>query len=174
MVTPVLPLIMPSLHQPQLINAVAHLAATLIFAIFLLLLVKDRTAARAGANWLSLAAAGLAFLWNLGSLAVLVIPPGLTVAIDVMVAVSFSALSLLPAVLLPPCLPDARRPALLFSGYLTSAVAVGLHVFELPRPGAALHQVALTAVTIGFALLTAVSVVRTLRDQGPSDRGRLA
>src|SRR5215510_5088120 len=131
---------MPALHQPQLVNAVAHLAATLIFAIFLLLLINDRTGARVGANWLSLAAAWLAFAWNLGSLAVLMIPPDHTLWVDGMVALSFSALSLLPAVLLHHCLKDEKTPALIVTGYFTSCVAVGLHVFELWRPGAAFHQ----------------------------------
>jgi two-component system LytT family sensor kinase len=165
---------MLTLHQPQLVNALAHFAATVIFAIFLLLLFRDRAGSRIGANWLSLAAASLAFIWNLGSVAVLIVPPRFGRTEDVLVAISFAALSLLPAVLLHHCLKDAQMRPLIVAGYVTSAFAVGLHLFELFRAGVTLHQVGLTVVTFGFAVLTALSVAGTLRNSDRSDRGRMA
>jgi hypothetical protein len=165
---------MPTLHQPQVVNAVAHFGAALIFGIFLILLVKDRASARTGASWLSLAAAGLAFAWNLGSLVALVVPPRNASAVEVLTALNFCTLSLLPAVLLQLCLQESGMRTLVVTGYVTGVLAVGLHLMELLRPDLAVHQVALTAVTVGFAVLTAVSVYLFLRMGARTDRRRMA
>jgi hypothetical protein len=90
----------PLLTQPLLINILGHAAGTLIFAIFLVLLYSGRGWSGGKGRYLSGLAASLSLLWNLGSLLVLAAPglPAGTMAL--VVAVSFSVLSLLPAVLL--------------------------------------------------------------------------
>jgi signal transduction histidine kinase len=158
----------------QVVNALAHFGAALIFGIFLILLVKDRASARVGANWLSLAAAWLAFAWNLGSLVALIVPSRSASPTAALVALNFCALSLLPAVLLHLCLWESGMRSLIATGYLTSTLAVGLHLLELLRPDLALHQIALTAVTVGFAILTALSVYLFLRMDVRTDRPRMA
>ena len=71
-------------------------------------------------------AAGLALLWNVGSLIGMATPPTGDRIADIIVSASFSVLSLLPAVLLHISL-RSRPPILWISGYMVSAVAVGLH-----------------------------------------------
>ena len=65
---------MNSLHELQLVNTLGHSAGAIIFGIFLYLLLRDRAGTRLRGSWLSVAAASLAFLWNVGSLAVLITP----------------------------------------------------------------------------------------------------
>src|SRR6266568_1474536 len=64
---------MPNTHEPVLVNAIGHSAGAIVFGIFLYLLLRDRGATRLRGSWRSVAAAALAFLWNLGSLAALAI-----------------------------------------------------------------------------------------------------
>jgi predicted permease len=62
---------MPNIHEPQLVNTVGHAAGAIIFGIFLFLLLHDRRG-RLRESWRSITAAALAFLWNVGSLGVIV------------------------------------------------------------------------------------------------------
>jgi len=152
---------MLGLNQPLLINILGHAAGALIFAIFLVLLFSGRGWSGLRGRYLSGLAAGLSLVWNLGSLVVLVCPNLPPIALNLVVAVSFSVLSLLPAVLLHVSVKDTR-PALVACGYALSAVAVGMHFWEIrgdnPTP---LHQNALLLITVGFLLLTAVAVADT-------------
>ena len=108
-------------------------------------------------------------MWNLGSLVVLTWPTLPPRILDVVVAISFSVLSLLPAVLLHVSL-DGKWRSLLVSGYLLSSTAVFMHFLEIRSNGAALHQRALLLITIGFLLLTVVAVVRSALRSPPGDR----
>ena len=73
-----------------------------------------------------------------------------------MVIVSFSALSLLPAVLLQVAL-QAKRPAIVVAGYIVSACAVALHCDSL-------HQRAVVLVAVGFGLLTVIAFFLVRRE----------
>src|ERR1035438_5578275 len=146
-------LTMLGLNQPLLINILGHAAGALIFAIFLFLLFSGRGWSGLRGRYLSGLAAGL-------SLVVLVCPNLPPLALNLVIAVSFSALSLLPAVLLHVSVKDTR-PVLVAFGYALSAVAVGMHFWEIRGNGPALHQAALLLITIGFLLLTAVAVADT-------------
>ena len=98
---------MLSEHQPLIVNAVADLAGAIAFAIFLTLALRGATIRQWRDNVLSIGSAALALLWNAGSFLVLLLPPGsfqLTVE-----AVRYSALSLLPAVLLDLSLAGRLR-----------------------------------------------------------------
>ena len=57
-----------SLHAPLLVNTIGHCAGALAFGILLYLLLLDWRRATAERSLLPSIAAGLAFLWNMGSL----------------------------------------------------------------------------------------------------------
>ena len=76
---------------------------------------------------LPVVAAALAMLWNLGSLVGLPAGPRSGQIAGAIVALSFSVLSLLPAVLLHISL-QSRRRAVWIGGYFPSGVAVALHL----------------------------------------------
>jgi two-component system, LytTR family, sensor kinase len=149
---------MSTFHEAQLVNAIGHSAGAIIFGIFLYLLLCDRSGTRLRGSWLSFTAGGLAFLWNIGSLAVLMTSPRNPGAAELVAFFCFSVLSLLPAVLLHLSLEGSFAP-LIASGYGLSAIAVGMHLWELFRPGADAHRRALLLITVGFGILTAVSAV---------------
>jgi two-component system, LytTR family, sensor kinase len=151
---------MASVIQPLLINVLGHAAGALIFAIFLVLLYSGRGWSGVQGRYLPGLAASLSLAWNLGSLVVLAFPGLPARESDLVVAVSFSALSLLPAVLLQVSL-EGGSAVLVSTGYLLSATAVVMHFGEIRGDGAALHQRALLLITIGFVILTSAAVVRT-------------
>lgn len=150
------------IHEPLLVNTLGHSAGVLIFGIFLLLFFRDWRSARLRRNWLPAAAAALALLWNLGSLVVLATSSVGVPHTELIVAFSFSVLSLLPAVLLHISL-DGRFRAVWLAGYLLSASAVVVHFAELFVPAAHVHNVALLSITVGFGLLTITSIVLVSR-----------
>jgi two-component system LytT family sensor kinase len=148
--------------ESLLVNALGHSAGVLIFGIFLFLLIQDRTARRPGVGFKSIVAAGLALAWNLASLIVLGTGDATGPWINLTVAVSFSVLSLLPAVLFDLSLEGRHRP-LMRLGYALSGVSVALHLAELISPGDVYHRVSLILITVGFGLLTLIAAI--------SDRG---
>jgi hypothetical protein len=149
--------LMPPFNQPLLINILGHAGGALIFAIFLFLLFSGRGWSGLKGRFLSGLAAGLSLVWNVGSLVVLVRPNLPAVWLNLAVAISFSVLSLLPAVLLHVSVGTHRSP-LVACGYGLSVVAVGMHFWEFHGNGPALHQLALLLITVGFLLLTAWAV----------------
>jgi uncharacterized membrane protein (UPF0136 family) len=104
-------------HQPVIINAIGHMAGAIVFGIFLVLALKGNFRRGSGQSLLSVTSAGLAFLWNAGSFATLLLPPGSTRwSIE---AASFCSLSLLPVVLLNLSL-GRRFPAFAVRGGVPS------------------------------------------------------
>jgi len=162
-----------SIHEPVLVNTIGHGAGAVLFGILLyLFLVNWRRARQEHSNLPALAAA-LAMLWNIGSLIGLAAGPASGIAADVIVAASFSVLSLLPAVLLHIHLESHHR-ALWGSGYLLSLTAVALHVTDLLTRAPRFHYAALLLVTLGFAGLTALSVFLEMRENNRPAASRLA
>jgi two-component system, LytTR family, sensor kinase len=149
-----------------LINLLGHAAGAIVFAIFLCLLFSGRGWSGGHGKYLSGLAASLSLLWNLGSFIVLARPELPAGVIGVVIAVSFSVLSLLPAVLLHISLED-RQPALVVAGYLLSATAIAMHFSEIRGNGPALHQAAILIVTVGFLSLAVIAAARlALRGAG--------
>ena len=148
---------MLSLNQPLFINILGHAGGALIFAIFLFLLFSGRGWSGIKGRGLSGLAAGLSLVWNLGSLVVLIRPDLPPFWMNLAIAISFSVLSLLPAVLLHVSV-GTTRSYLVVCGYGLSIVAVAMHFREIHGNGPKLHQVALLLITVGFLLLTAVAV----------------
>ena len=155
-------------HETQLVNTIGHSAGAIIFGIFLYLLLRDRSGTRLRGSWLSFAAAGLAFLWNIGALAALIASTRNTNLAELIVFFCFAVLSLLPAVLLHLSLDGSFTPVIA-SGYALSAVAIGVHLEELLHPGVNYQRRALLLITIGFGILTGISVAM-VAFQGDSDR----
>jgi two-component system LytT family sensor kinase len=147
-----------SLHAPLLVNTIGYCAGALAFGILFYLLLLDWRRATAERSLLPSIAAGLALLWNVGSLIGMGTAPVGDPIADIILAGSFSVLSLLPAVLLHISLRS--RPRFLWiSGYAVSGVAVALHVGDLVTGAPRFHYAAILLVTIGFAALTGASVV---------------
>jgi two-component system, LytTR family, sensor kinase len=143
------------MQEPLLINAVGHSVGLLLFAGFLILVLRDR---RRGQSVLPAITATLALLWNAGSLYVLAASSGLMAGSDLVAALSFAVLSILPAVLLQLSLEGKAR-GISITGYALSAIAVGLHLAELVAPDLRLHQAALWVIVVGFGLLAVLAML---------------
>jgi hypothetical protein len=156
-------------HETQLVNTIGHSGGAIIFGIFLYLLLRDRSGTRLRGSWLSFAAAGLAFLWNIGAIAALIASTRNAELAEVIVFFCFAVLSLLPAVLLHLSLDGSFAPVIA-SGYGLSAIAIGIHFAELLHPGLDYQRRALILITVGFAILTGISVAAVALQQGASDR----
>jgi two-component system, LytTR family, sensor kinase len=161
-----------SVNESLLVNALGHSAGVLIFGIFLYLLIQDRASRRLAGSTKSLLAAALALLWNLASLIVLGADSSSQFA-TVIAAISFSVLSLLPAVLFDLCLQERFR-VLVRLGYGLSAVTIVLHVAELFHDSSQYHRWGLSLITIGYGALTcaAAAGVFISRDEGSRDGRR--
>ena len=152
------------MNESLLVNTLGHSAGVLIFGIFLVLLLRDRAARRLRGGVKSMVAALLALVWNVASLIVLGSDSPDTWFIRITIAIGFSVLSLLPAVLFDLCLDRRHRP-LVQGGYALSALATALHIAELFRANASYHRWALTSITIGFGILTLIAAVLVYREQ---------
>jgi hypothetical protein len=116
-----------SIHEPVLVNTIGHSTGAAIFGMLLYFLLVNRRRTADERNALPIAAAALAMAWNIGSLVALAVAPGGGWAAGAIVALSFSVLSLLPAVLLHISLQSRRRP-IWIAGYVLSGAAVALHI----------------------------------------------
>ena len=156
-------------HEPLVINAVGHMAGAIVFAIFLVLALRGVAAGRLPRqSLLSITSAALAWLWNAGSFATLLLTPGtLRWTVE---AASFASLSLLPAVLLHLSL-DGKFRKVAVTGYLLSTVATVMHLSEGLQPAFHLHKWALWLITVGFGALTVIYAAGVLRE-GKETRGR--
>jgi two-component system LytT family sensor kinase len=162
-----------SIHEPVLVNTIGHCAGAVLFGMLLYFFLVNWRREREEQSKLATLAAALAFLWNVGSLVALGLGRQGGTAADVIVAASFSILSLLPAVLLHISLGSHHRP-LWFSGYVLSFAAAALHIGDLLTRSSRLHFAALLVVTVGFAVLTAISVFLEIRNKNGAATSRLA
>jgi hypothetical protein len=162
-----------SIHEPVLVNTIGHCAGAVIFGMLLYFLLVNLRRTGEDRSRLPIAAGALAMLWNLGSLVGLAVGPSGGWAAGAIEALSFSFLSLLPAVLLHISL-QSRRRAVWISGYILSGAAVVLHIADWLSGASNLHYAALLLVTIGFAALTVLSVVLEWRHANRAAGSRLA
>jgi two-component system, LytTR family, sensor kinase len=151
------------------VNTLGHVAGVLIFGIFLTLVFSQRTFPQLRASRLSLAGAALALIWNLASLFVLLVGPSNSSMERIIAGAGFCALSLLPSVLLDLSLAN-RFPIIVRCGYLLSFCAAFAHFTEFFYDSARFHRLGLAAITIGFGLLTVVSVLMVLWSGGENPR----
>ncbi|MGA2738370.1 MAG: histidine kinase [Bryobacteraceae bacterium] len=162
-----------SIHEPVLVNTIGHCAGAVIFGMLLYFFLVNRRSAGEERSTLPAVAAALAMLWNLGSLVALAAGPRGGQIAGGIVALSFSVLSLLPAVLLHISLRSRRR-AVWIAGYVLSGVAVALHLADWLSHMSGLHYAALLVVTLGFASLTILSVILEWRQENRAAGSRLA
>src|SRR5580692_6085982 len=161
-----------SIHEPILVNTIGHCGGAVIFGMLLYFFLANWRRGREERAKLPVIAAALAFLWNIGSLVALGTGPRGGMASDIIVAASFSVLSLLPAVLLHISLESQHRP-IWIAGYGVSCSAIVLHIADLVTGRPSFHFAALLVVTLGFAALTIVSVVVELRQKNRAATSRL-
>ena len=152
------------MNESLLVNTLGHSAGVLIFGIFLVLLLRDRAARRLRGGVKSILAAVLALVWNVASLIILGSLSPDSLPIRITIAIGFSVLSLLPAVLFDLCLERRYRP-FIRSGYVLSGLATVLHIAELFRENASYHRWALTSITIGFGILTLIAAIFVYREE---------
>ena len=162
-----------SIHEPVLVNTIGHCAGAVLFGMLLYFFLLNWRHDREERAKLPALAAALAFLWNIGSLVALGVGRQGGSAADVIVAASFSVLSLLPAVLLHISLGSHHRP-LWVSGYVLSFAAVALHVADLITRSSRLHFAALVLVTAGFSVLTVLYVFLEIQNKNGAATSRLA
>src|SRR5579872_6667602 len=162
-----------SIHEPILVNTIGHCAGSVIFGMLLYFFLVNWRRAREERSRLPAIAAALALLWNIGSLIALATGPTGGMAADIIIAASFSVLSLLPAVLLHISVESHHR-TLWISGYVLSFTAVALHVVDLITRAPRYHYAALLLVTLGFAWLTVIFVVLEMRRRNRAAISRLA
>ena len=162
-----------SIHEPVLVNTIGHCAGAVLFGMLLYFFLLNWRHHREERTKLPALAAALAFLWNIGSLVALGVGRQGGMTADVIVAASFSVLSLLPAVLLHISLGSHHRP-LWLSGYVLSCAAIALHVADLITGSSRLHFAALLLVTVGFAVLTVISIILEIRNKNGAATSRLA
>jgi two-component system LytT family sensor kinase len=150
---------MSNLHEPIVVNIIGHTTGAIIFGIFLFLFLRDRSGSAGRGSWLSAEAAGLAFLWNAGSLMVLLAIHNASPASSFLIAITFCCLSLLPPVLLQLSL-EGQMPVLVAVGYSLALIAVAMHCAAAITGKEAYGSNAFLLITVGFVVLTAVSVTR--------------
>ncbi len=143
-----------SFQNPVFLNTAGHISGLVIFGLLTLLLLKTKGTAASVQRTASIIASCLAFLWNLGSLVGLAFLQRDGQVADWLVAINFSVLSVLPAVLFSVLL-KSRKPYLTRLGYTISLFAVFLHFAELDFQSERLHETALLVVTAGFGALGA-------------------
>ena len=152
------------MRDPVLINTIGHCAGVLLFGLIIFLLIRDGRAHGVRRTKLSVAAALLALGWNIGSLIAMALPSQNVFWLDIVLAYSFSVLSLLPAVLLQVVLQGKSR-AITAAGYAVSISAILLHAAELFLPHFGFHQIALVLIAGGFGLLTVVAFLARRRSR---------
>lgn len=160
------------LHEPLLLNTLGHSAGVLIFGIFLYLLITDRVGARLPGHKLAIATAAMALLWDLSSLIVLACTDETTASARVLFAISSSALSILPALLLDLSL-SRRFRYVVGMGYVLSSASIALHALEMPLRAQQLHRSGQIVMTSGFGILTVAVAVGVLLS-GDLSRRQLA
>ncbi len=153
--------------QPLLANWIGYTAGTVVFGIFLVLVLKDLAGRGLRASWRTVAAAAMAFLWNAGALANLFVDSFL------LRLATTAALSLLPALLLD-LLMEGQTRRLIASAYAVSALSVLLHALEPFAVGFPLHHRTLQWTAIGFAPLTVAALVHLRRQHTPARRAGAA
>lgn len=148
-------------HKPLLVNTVGHSLGALLFALSIYFLASRSTGSRIPR--LPVFAASLALTWNVASLLVLAAREEGWSGLAMLVALSTSALSVLPAVLLHLSLGERSRSRwIVWTGYALSAAAVVMHATEHVL---ASHRAVLLMTMIGFAALTAAATVQLVRSR---------
>jgi two-component system, LytTR family, sensor kinase len=144
------------LHGHHWVNTIGHCAGVLVFATLFLLIFRDSRRSGHRLRLLPLASTLLALGWDLGLLIGIASRDQSAFWANASAALAFACLSLLPAVLLDLGLATHLRP-LRAVGYALGSLCALLHVSEVFVHGPEVHSFALITLSVGFALLAAVS-----------------
>src|SRR5437773_1082275 len=115
-------------HGANLGNIIVHCAAIAVFGLLLCLFFLDWRRSGRARSRISACTAALVLLWHIGALVILA--PGFQEnrAVHLFHGVSFSAVSLVPAVLLHIWLEQRYMPVWI-TGYVLSIIAAGIHLW---------------------------------------------
>ena len=151
-----------STHESIIGGTLEHCASIVWCSILLYLLFADRRRSREDHSHLPIYAAALALLWNIGDVAALSSRIETGIAVRVLHAISLSALSVLPAVVLHIWLGRRCRP-ICIAGYGLSSIAAGLQLWAWFSHSTLPYRPTLILIAVGFAGLTAISITLDLR-----------
>src|SRR5579864_4110547 len=151
-----------STHESIVGGTLEHCASIVWCSILLYLLFADRRRSREDHSHLPIYAAALALLWNIGDVAALSSRIETGIAVRVLHAISLSALSVLPAVVLHIWL-GRRCRQICIAGYGLSSFAAGLQIWAWFSHSTLPYRPTLILIAVGFAGLTAISITLDLR-----------
>ncbi len=154
-----------------LVHLVGFLAGVVLYAMLAVMTLQER----AGGDRIPLATAILGLLWN--SVALIIyglhdfgLPAPLPRAWPWVVALAFTALGFLPAVVVHSAVQSAGRraggAALVSAAYGLSAIAGALQLLDAERGGALPSRAALVTLTVGYAILIGALIVYARRQPG--------
>ncbi len=150
-----------SLENPLFINTLGYASGLVLFAVLTFLVLKGWRRGAERSREASLIASLLVFLWNACSLAGLALAQESGFAPEWLIAISYSILSLLPAILFS-IVAKGREPALVQIGYGIGVSSVGMHFTELLFPSSRLHEMALLLITLGFCSIVILAAVKAI------------
>lgn len=151
----------------SLVNLLGYTTGAILYAMLFWMVL------RSSSDRLSLLTGGLGMVWNIGAFSSYgLYTVGLIGPSPILLAVSFSALGFLPAVVVHSVLRSrgmSERPAgrsILLTAYALSAVATILHLATAIRDHTSPSQLALQILTGGFVLVIAGLLLRTRKEAG--------
>ena len=157
---------MNSLNNALLINLLGFSLGIALYALLLVMVLRQRGSARAGnIDYLLIATACLGLSWNLGELltfaerdfGIIVISPFLT-------ASAYAALGFLPSVVVHSAQAEESKPHwLTFTAYGLSALAAALHFYSAMFLSAAPSDLALQMLTYSSIALAAALLIFNFR-----------
>jgi hypothetical protein len=148
-----------------LVHLVGFLAGVALYAMLGVMTLSEP----ARGDRIPLATALLGLVWNSVALVIygfhdLGIRAPIPEAWPWIVALAFTALGFLPAVVVHSAVP--KHPLVVYSAYGLSTVAGALHVLDAERGLPLPSRAALYTLTIGYAVLIAAMVISTRRQAG--------
>jgi hypothetical protein len=153
----------------SVINLLGFITGTALYAMLLWMVLSSRRAS----NPLALLTGILGVLWNLGSFAAWGLPGvGIGVEVPLLMAAAFGALCLLPAVVVHSVFRTGEGWAspwniiAVASAYSMAGAATVVHFHSAIVFGTAPSHLALRGVTIGFAALFLILLLRTRGQRG--------
>lgn len=150
------------MHHGSPPDILVHCAAIAVFGLLLYLFFLDWRRSGRDRSRISACTAALVLLWHIGALVIRA--PGFqeNQAAHLFHGISFSAVSLVPAILLHIWLEQRYAPVWI-TGYVLSIIAAGLHLWVHLNHIISPHFAALTWVTVGFSGLTAIAIMLDFR-----------
>lgn len=174
---------MSSINTAALINLLGFTVGIALYAMLLIMVLRhppraksvaDHTAADISENWLLIATAILGLVWNTGALTTYGVQDfGVSQPFPIIVALSFTALGFLPAVVVNAALPRADGQTrikgarlIMIAAYGLSIIAGAMHFYGglIARSGPS--NAALRSLTFGYLVIVIALFFTTRRQPG--------